>query len=99
MTKGEYARYQKYLKWKEEQEQEDGEDGIHVWVGNEYVVSTDEEIKKINKRLIKVERQLQSVREIVYCPACIYRKTCIHTSSGIERDGFCKWGVREREDG
>lgn len=61
--------------------------------------STDEEIKKINKRLIKVERQLQSVREIVYCPACIYRKTCIHTSSGIERDGFCKWGVPEREDG
>lgn len=45
--------------------------------------SADEEIKKINKRLIKVERQLQSVREIVYCPACIYRKTCIHTSSGI----------------
>lgn len=61
--------------------------------------SADEEIKKINKRLTKVERQLQSVREIVYCPACIYRKTCIHTSNGIERDGFCKWGVREREDG
>ena len=61
--------------------------------------SNDEEIKKINKRLIKVERQLQSVREIVYCPGCIYRKTCIHTSQGIERDGFCKWGIREREDG
>ena len=59
----------------------------------------EEEIKKINKRLTKVERQLQSVREIVYCPACIHRKTCIHTSQGIERDGFCKWGVREREKG
>ena len=61
--------------------------------------STDEEIKKINKRLAKVEQQLKAVREIVYCPDCIYRKTCINTSHGIERDGFCKCGVREREEG
>ena len=61
--------------------------------------STDEEIKRINKRLAKVERQLRSVREIIYCPDCVYRKTCIHTSQGIECDGFCKWGVRKREEG
>ena len=58
-----------------------------------------EEVKKINKRLNKVERQLASVREIVYCPECEYKKTCIHTMNGIERDGFCKWGLRKDGDG
>ena len=58
-----------------------------------------EEVKKINKRLNKVESKLASIREIVYCPDCEYKKTCIHTSQGIERDGFCKWGVRKDGDG
>lgn len=29
---------------------------------------------------------------IVNCPGCVYKKTCIHTMNGVDPDGFCKWG-------
>ena len=54
------------------------------------------EVKKLAKRLDKVEQQLAITRKIIFCPECSYKKTCINTSQGIDKEGFCKWGVQER---
>lgn len=63
--------------------------------------STDEEIKKINKRLAKVEQQLRSVREIVYCKeqdavepkVSSTEQRCGNCNKVIEMDGWiaCPW--------
>lgn len=37
--------------------------------------------------------------ELVRCPDCRFKKTCINTSTGIDPDGFCKWGRRKEGDG
>lgn len=31
-------------------------------------------------------------KELVRCPGCVYKNTCISTTNGVEPDGFCKWG-------
>lgn len=38
-------------------------------------------------------------QQVVRCPDCIYKSTCINTGKGIETYGFCKWGKRKEGDG
>ena len=55
-----------------------------------------EEVKKLTKRVDKIENQLMIGKKLVFCTECVYRKTCVNTSQGIDKEGFCKWGVRDR---
>lgn len=52
----------------------------------------------LKERELKVGDELDLV-EVIRCKDCIFQRTCIHTSTGIDPDGFCKWGRRKDGDG
>lgn len=68
--------------------------------------SQQAEIKRLEQENVDLKVAIQSIPnwldekrpEVVHCPDCLYQKNCISTQSGIEPDGFCKWGKRKDGD-
>lgn len=51
----------------------------------------------LKEQQARIER-LEDQPQIVHCPDCLYNKTCINTTNGIDPYGFCKWGKKDGDD-